>query len=601
MITRDKIAEVRDRASLVEVISDYVTLRKVGRNYMGLCPFHSEKTPSFTVNEEKGIFHCFSCKAGGGIFDFLMQYDHLSFPEAVESVAKRYGIVVQRSGRNGEHGEEHERESLYRLNERAAANYHRVLFHEPVGKKVLEYLQQRGIEEAAARRFMLGFAPPHGSGLLELIAKEKLPLPHAVRLGLVGQRDGNRVHEKFFSRLMFPIANPAGKIVGFGGRVLDQGMPKYLNSSETPLFRKGSIVYGLFQAKEGIRKKDRIVVVEGYFDVIALHQYGVDYSVATLGTALTADHLRGLARYSQNIIALFDGDEAGSRAAARSFEIFVEAGLLGRAAFLPTGEDPDTFVRRQGKQALEDLLERSVPMADYYFSSLEQRYGKTLEGKSRIATEVSRLLQKVHNAFEVDLLVARAVDSLGIREEFLRQPRPESMPRRSTAVSARVTPTNGPVVRDDVAVRTLISLVLRFPRIAQLVFDGNDARQWARPNWSELFELIAADWQERGSVDVARIAEKAGPGLAAPIAGLVLEGENLAEAEAEEMAVDCIAHLRRKHLRELERTLRIAIRTAEEQKDENAKRERILEWQDIVRKERQLERRRLAPKIITTR
>jgi DNA primase len=597
MITQEKIAEIRARASVVEVISDCVTLKKVGRNHVGLCPFHSEKTPSFTVNDEKGIFHCFSCKAGGSVFNFLMQHDHLSFPEAVECVGKRYGVAVERVGKNNNSGEEADREALYRLNEYAAANYHRVLFNDVVGKRALEYLKKRGIEESIARRFMLGFAPPYGAGLLDIIKKEKLSLKDSLRLGLIGQREGKRFHEKFFDRLIFPIVNAGGKVIGFGGRVLEQGIPKYLNSSDTPLFRKGSTLYGLFHAKEAIRKKDRAVLVEGYLDVIALHQYGVDYAVATLGTALTVEHVRALSRYTKNIVAFFDGDDAGSRAAERSFEIFVEAGLLGRAAFLPNGEDPDTFIRGRGKEAAEELLDRSVPLADYCFSRLEQRYGKTLEGKSRIAEEVSRLLQKVRTPFEVDLLIARAVDSLGIREEFFRKPLQSSVSAKAPSIANRRLSSSDLGNRDDVAERSLITLILRYPRIAGHVFGDTDVQQWVGSAWREIVDLIRVDWQEHGNVDVGRIVHAFDSDMAAQIAGLAIEGETIPETESQKMADDCIAHLRRKYMREQERNLRIAIRTAEEQKDENATRERILEWQEIVRKERQLDRRKLAPKI----
>jgi len=421
MISQDKIAEIRNRASIVEVISDYVTLKKAGRNHMGLCPFHGEKTPSFTVSEEKGIYHCFGCHAGGSVFQFLMEYDHQSFPEAVEQVAKRYGIVIERSDAGNYQRDLGERENLFRINERAAANYQRILFEHPEGKAALEYLKQRGVDDAIARKFMLGFAPQGGSGLVGLVKKESLAVADAIKLGLVGQRNPQQYYEKFFARVIFPIANAAGKIVGFGGRVMDQGMPKYLNSSETPLFHKGSTVYGLHQAKEGIRQADRVVVVEGYLDVIALAQHGIAYAVATLGTALSVDHVRALSRYTKNIIALFDGDDAGLKAAARSFEIFVEAGLLGRAAFLPKDEDPDSFVRQQGKDAVEKLLDQAVPLADFYFSWLQRRHGSTIEGKSQTASEIGRLLAKVTNPFEVDLLIRRAAD-LGIREELLRRP-----------------------------------------------------------------------------------------------------------------------------------------------------------------------------------
>jgi DNA primase len=597
MIEQDKIIEIRDRASIVEVISDYVTLKKAGRNYMGLCPFHAEKTPSFTVSEEKGIFHCFGCQTGGSVFQFLMHYDHLTFPEAVERVAKRYGVTIERPERPGARNDSGERELFYGINEKVAAHYHRILFAHPEGKKALEYLKTRGVDESVARRFMIGYAPQNGSGLIESVKQGKIAAKDALLLGLIGQRNSEQFYEKFFARLMFPIVNAGGKVVGFGGRVLDHGLPKYLNSSETPLFHKGSTLYGLCQAKEGIRKADRVVVVEGYLDAIALFQYGISYAVATLGTALTVEHVRLLARYTKNIIALFDGDDAGRKAAARSFEIFIEAGFLGRAAFLPKGEDPDTFVRSQGQTVLEAMLEQAAPLADYYFSSLEERYGKSLEGKSQTAGEISRLLAKIKNPFEVDLLVRRAVDRLGVREESLRRPLTGSANRQLLKTSVTVVAGSDAPMRDDVAERSLVSLMLRFPSVVR-EFDREQARQWIGTGWREVVDGIVTEWQEQGKVDVFRIAQKVSPDKGSEIIALALEEEKISETECVEMAADCLAHLRRKYLKSLERNLRIAIRAAEEQKDEQAKRERILEWQDVVREERQLGRRKLEPKTI---
>jgi DNA primase len=596
MITQDKIAEIRQRASIVEVVSDYVPLKKAGRNHMGLCPFHAEKSPSFTVSEEKGIYHCFGCHAGGSVFHFLMQYDHLSFPESVERVAKRYGITIDAGARAGNAAQQGEREKLYRVNERAAANYQKMLFGHPEGRCALEYLKGRGVDEATARKYLLGYAPQTGSGLLSLAKQENFSPNDAMRLGLVGQREGQRYYEKFFARIMFPIVNPAGKVVGFGGRVLNQGMPKYLNSSETPLFHKGATLYGLYQAKEAIRQRDRVVVVEGYLDAIALAQYGVADCVATLGTALTVDHVRTLSRYTKNIIALFDGDDAGSKAAARSFEIFIEAGLFGRAAFLPKGEDPDTFVRAHGKAAIETVLERAVPLADYFFTWLDERHGKTLEGKSQIASEISRLLAKVTNPFEVDLLVRRAVDRLEIREEVLRRPATPP-PARQASTVAPTRPAE-PVNRDDVAERSLVSLMLRSPALLARLVQDPETRQWFGAKWRPLVDGIIAECQERKNLDLAELMHRSPPEQAREMAALVLDADRLSDAECDRMAHDCLLYLRRKYLKSLERNLRVAIRTAEEQRDENAKRERMLEWQDLLKKERQLERPRLESKTV---
>jgi DNA primase len=593
MIKQEKITQIRDRASIVEIISDYVTLKKTGRNYMGLCPFHSEKTPSFTVSEEKGIFHCFGCNTGGGVFQFLMQIDQLSFPEALERVAKRYGIVIEQSERSSGSRQANERESLYRINERAAANYQKMLSSHPEGKMALAYLKNRGVDDAAARRFMIGYAPRSGSGLADMLRKERLPLGDALRLGLVGQRDAGRVYEKFFARIIFPISDASGKIVGFGGRVLDQGLPKYLNSSETPLFHKGATVYGLYQAKAGIRKADRVLVVEGYLDVIALAQHEIDYAVATLGTALTPNHLRGLARYTKNIIALFDGDEAGRKAAARSFEIFIDAGLLGRGAFLPKGEDPDTYVRKYGKAALESVIDGAVPLADYFFSWLEQRHGATLEGKSRTASEIGRVLAKISNPFEADLLVRRAVDALGIREEILR--RPSQNPAARSFAAAR-TPPSPPVRKgDNRGERLLVSLMLRYPSIIRDFQNEPESRRWIGDEWRETVDLITREWQENGKVDVERIAQASESHKVSDITALALEGETFAEAECAKAAADCLNYLREKHSKNVRQKLHVEIRTAQEKKDEQAERERTLEWQDV--RKRQQDRQRLAPKM----
>ena len=596
MISEGKILEIRERSSIVEVISDHLTLKKVGRNYLGLCPFHSEKTPSFTVNEEKGIFHCFGCGVGGNVFHFLMRYDHLTFPETVEQVGRRYGIAVERLERPGARRDADEKESLYRLNERAAAYFHEVLFVHPEGKGALDYLKARGVEERVARRFYLGYAPHGGQGLVGFLKRESLSLKNAVRLGLISERGPQYYGEKFFDRLIFPIVSPGGKVVGFGGRVIGQGLPKYLNSAESPLFRKGANLYGLFQAKEAIREVDRVVVVEGYLDLLALSQFGISYAVATLGTALTPDHVRILGRYTKNIIALFDGDEAGRKAAARSFEIFVEGGLLGRAAFLPNGEDPDTFVRSRGREALEATIDQAVPLADYYFTWLEGQYGKSLEGKSQIAQEISRILAKVRNPFEVDLLARRAVDSLGVREDLLRHPsRQPGRQGRSISPVASPRPLQEEA-REDLPERSLVSLMLRFPSVIQHVEHEGDVEALVSPKWREVFQGVFSEWREQGRVDVAHLAQGFSPDRASQIAALMLEGESIPEEESEKMMADCLSHLRKRHLRGLEKDLRQAIRIAEEKKDEKAKRERMLEWQEVVRRERLLEHRRFARK-----
>jgi DNA primase len=364
MISQDKIAEIRNRASIVEVIGDYVTLKKAGRNHMGLCPFHGEKTPSFTVSEEKGFITASVAKPAARFpLSHAVRSSEFSRSGGARRQTLRHYHRAQR--KQGSYQEAGEREKLYQINERVAANYQKILFTHAEGKRALDYLKARGVDEAAAQKFMLGYAPQGGSGLLTVVQKGSIAANDALRLGLIGQRSPQNYHEKFFARVMFPIINAAGKVVAFGGRVLDQGMPKYLNSSETPLFHKGATLYGLFQARDAIRKSDRVVVVEGYLDVIALAQHDIGYAVATLGTALTTDHVRALSRYTK-ISSRCSTATRQVKRRRRASRIFIEAGLLGRAAFLPQGDDPDSFVRSRGKAALEAILDQAVPLADLF-------------------------------------------------------------------------------------------------------------------------------------------------------------------------------------------------------------------------------------------
>jgi DNA primase len=330
--------------------------------------------------------------------------------------------------------------------------------------------------------------------------------------------------------------------------------------------------------------------VEGYLDVVALAQFGITDAVATLGTALTPEHVRMLGRYTKNVVALFDGDEAGQKAAARSFEIFIEGGLLGRGARLPKEEDPDTFVRSKGKEAFEDLLGKAVPLADFFFTWLEERYGRSIEGKSQIAQEISRVLGKVRNPLEADLLVRRAID-LGVREDLLRKAlRAAGEPRREIAPAAAVpaspVKTAPPDAGKDTAEQSLVGLMLRFPSMIRRVEQEAELERLVSPQWNEILQEILSEWRKRDTVDGAGIAERFSSERASQIASLILKAETVAEDEADKMMGDLLVYLRKRHRRSLGQDLGRAIRVAEEKKDEKTKIERMIEWQEVVRRER---------------
>ena len=413
----DKLEEVRTRADIVDVIGAHVRLKRAGRNFVGLCPFHNEKTPSFSVNPERGFFHCFGCGAGGTVFNFIMRTEGLNFPEAIESLARRYGVTLPERG--GEAGPgAGERDAALRANQIAADFFVHVLWKTPDGAAAREYLAARGVAAETARTFMLGFAPERPANLAGVLEKRGL-LAAAVRVGLVKQ-DGAGVRDMFRGRLMFPIRDGQGRVLAFGGRVLDQRLPKYINSSESPLYSKSRNVYGLYEARAAIAAADRAIVVEGYLDAIAVWQAGFKETVASLGTALTVDQLRLVGRHTRNVMACFDGDAAGRKASLRALEIFLAAGLLGRGIFIPPGFDPDTFIKERGAQAFAELIAAAELLVDYFLEEQARAARGSLQARARAAAAVAEVLKAVSNPFEFDLLARKAADALGVGEEVLR-------------------------------------------------------------------------------------------------------------------------------------------------------------------------------------
>src|SRR5579871_635004 len=414
----DKLEEIRARADIADIIGAHVRLKRTVRNLVGLCPFHNEKTPSFSVNAERGFFHCFGCGAGGSVFDFVMRTEGLSFPEAIESLARRYGVALPERG-GGTGAGAGERDTAMRANQTAAEFFVHVLWNTPEGAAAREYLKRRGVAPETARTFMLGFAPERQANLARALDKRGL-LAAAVRIGLVRQDSGG-TRDMFRGRLMFPIRDAQGRVLAFGGRVLDQRLPKYINSPESALYSKSRSVYGLCEARTAIASADRAIVVEGYLDAIAMWQAGFKETVAGLGTALTADQLRLLGRHTRNVFACFDGDAAGCKASLRALEIFLAAGFVEpRGIFIPPGFDPDTFIRERGAQAFADLVASAQPLVDYFLEQKAAAAGGSMEGRRRAAHEVIEVLKTMQEPVAFDLLVHRAAEALGVDEATLR-------------------------------------------------------------------------------------------------------------------------------------------------------------------------------------
>jgi DNA primase len=459
-----QIEQVRSRADIVEVIGAHVRLRKAGRNFVGLCPFHGEKTPSFTVNREKGFFHCFGCGAGGTVFNFLMRMDGATFPEAVRTLANRYGITIAEETRRDPRAMA-EREAMLRAAEVASEFFTHVLWEEKAGAPAREYLKKRGIDTDTTKAFKLGFAPA-GSSLAAALGKRGL-MEAGARIGVI-KASGSGAADMFWGRLMFPIHDAAGRVIAFGGRVLDERLPKYINSPESPLYSKARNLYGLAQARSAIAKADRAIVVEGYIDAIALAQEGFKETVASLGTALTVDQLRLLGRYTRNVFACFDGDKAGHSASLRAVRTFLEAGLLGRGIFIPPGFDPDTLMKERGAQGFAALIDSAELLVDYFVRSEASAAGDSVNGRVRAAERVAELLTVVGNAFEFDLLTRKAAEMLDVREEVLRAQARKG--GRTPIRTSRATPAPRPGATRDmrsIAEMGVLSIAVGYPELRE--------------------------------------------------------------------------------------------------------------------------------------
>lgn len=456
MIPDAFIQELLYRIDLVDLIGGHVPLKKTGGNFAACCPFHSEKSPSFTVSPSKQFYHCFGCGAHGNAIGFLMEYSGIGFVDAIKELAGRVGMQVpDDQGRAPQQGQE--LQALCEIMARAAKFYYEQLKCSP---RAITYLKKRGVSGEIARRFGLGYAPDGGHALGA--AFDDYGSPELQAVGLVIKHEQGRLYDRFRDRVMFPIVNHKGEVIAFGGRVLGQGEPKYLNSPETPLFEKGREIFGLPQARAAIRQSNTVVVVEGYLDVVALSQHGIGNVVATLGTATTAMHVQKLLRQAEHIVFCFDGDSAGRKAAWRALENSLEALSEKRSiafAFLPDGDDPDSFVRKHGGEALQRMIIEATPLSDFLLRELSARCDlNSAEGRSRLVADAKPLLVRLQSSLLRLQLIKRLAQTSGFSQAEL-----ESLCDLKTAV--RPAPARAPRQAPSL-LRPLLRLLLQKPQLA---------------------------------------------------------------------------------------------------------------------------------------
>ncbi|UVV73347.1 DNA primase [Pantoea agglomerans] len=538
-IPRVFINDLLARTDIVDLIDARVKLKKQGKNFHACCPFHNEKTPSFTVNGEKQFYHCFGCGAHGNAIDFLMNFDRLEFVESIEELATSHGLdVPYEAGSGPSQMERHQRQSLYQLMENLNGFYQQGL-QQSSAQPARDYLDRRGLSAEIINHFAIGYAPAGWDNVLKRFGKQSEDRESLMEAGMLVSNDKGRTYDRFRDRVMFPIRDKRGRVIGFGGRVLGNDTPKYLNSPETPIFHKGRQLYGLYEAVKNHPEPARLLVVEGYMDVVALAQYGIDYAVASLGTSTTAEHIQLLFRSTDTVICCYDGDRAGREAAWRALETalpYMNDGRQLRFMFLPDGEDPDTLVRKEGKEAFEARMEQAMPLSSFLFDSLLPQVDlSSRDGKARLSTLALPLITQIPGETLRIYMRQELGNKLGILDDNQLE---KLMPKLAASGTTPVAP---PLKRTTM--RVLIALLIQNPQLATLVPSLDGLSESKMPGLPLFIELVGRCNENPGLTTGQLLELYRGTNFSQTLETLAIWNHMIVDDEAEAVFQDSLASI----------------------------------------------------------
>lgn len=538
-IPRVFINDLLARTDIVDLIDARVKLKKQGKNFHACCPFHNEKTPSFTVNGEKQFYHCFGCGAHGNAIDFLMNFDRLEFVESIEELATSHGLdVPYEAGSGPSQMERHQRQSLYQLMENLNGFYQQGL-QQSSAQPARDYLDRRGLSAEIINHFAIGYAPAGWDNVLKRFGKQSEDRESLMEAGMLVSNDKGRTYDRFRDRVMFPIRDKRGRVIGFGGRVLGNDTPKYLNSPETPIFHKGRQLYGLYEAVKNHPEPARLLVVEGYMDVVALAQYGIDYAVASLGTSTTAEHIQLLFRSTDTVICCYDGDRAGREAAWRALETalpYMNDGRQLRFMFLPDGEDPDTLVRKEGKDAFEARMEQAMPLSSFLFDSLLPQVDlSSRDGKARLSTLALPLITQIPGETLRIYMRQELGNKLGILDDNQLE---KLMPKLAASGTTPVAP---PLKRTTM--RVLIALLIQSPQLATLVPSLDGLSESKMPGLALFIELVGRCNENPGLTTGQLLELYRGTNFSQTLETLAIWNHMIVDEEAEAVFQDSLASI----------------------------------------------------------
>jgi len=559
-IPDELVEEIRDRSDIVEVISDRVLLKKSGANYKGLCPFHSEKTPSFTVSPAKQIFHCFGCNEGGNVYQFVMKIENLSFPDSVLLLARRYGINIVEQKVKGVNSSQ--KNTLYDVNAMAAEFFQRQLSELPQGKTAREYLRKRGITENIIESFKIGYASPSWDGVHQFLKKKGISADIQNSAGLIKEREnGGGYVDRFRERIIFPISDSEGRIVGFGGRVLNDtdSRPKYLNSPETLVYKKGNILYGLHITKDLIRKSKDAFLVEGYFDLITAYQHGIKNVIATSGTALTEDHARLLRRYTETVTLVFDGDEAGRNASNRGGIVLLNGGVKVKVIPLPQGNDPDSFIREKKGDGFFNISKGSKPFMEYIINKESAESDlKSIDGRVKCINAVIPFLSLMNNSVEKSMYISSLAEKTGVSEKAIMDEMSKNKVKDKAKVKEVLTSTS--TSSSNKAERILVQLMLLDNKNIEKIKKHISVDDFKDNDMAKISSLLFTLSESNDNIAISHIMDKLSEDkLKKLISEMVFE--DIEYQDVDKNISDCIRYIKKNRIdiKELVNRLKTAV------------------------------------------
>ena len=585
LIPPEKMEEIKERADIVQLISEHVALRKTGLNYIGRCPFHQEKTPSFTVRPDKNIFYCFGCGARGNVLSFLMRINGMTFPEAARYLAARTGISLpETSGLSDAAATERER--LYRVNKQASQWFARnFTSRSPLAVK--NYLANRAITADLIQTFALGYAPGGWTAFLSYCEGEKIALEDVERAGLIIKGKEGRYYDRFRDRLIIPIEDVEGRVVAFGGRIMDQTEPKYINSPESPIYVKGRHFYGLNRSKEFIRREGHAILVEGYFDFLALWGAGFQTAAASLGTSLTREQVQLLRRHTQKVFIAFDADEAGQKAAARSFGILLDADMDARVITLPEGGDPDDFIRRYGRDAFAEAMQQAEPMEMYFLEKVLSR-DDTVIGKKNALYEAINFSRAISDPLARDLFLQKVsarfgIDHAALKRQALRKEEEPSPQKSSSLANGEVDVFTGEINKAEL---TLVYLLLEDPRRAESFAEA--LPYFAETPLKKLAGKIIQAGKDGGKIDMDDLIQGIeSPRIRESLLTMIMGDVSLTDDIAGRMFADTVKRLKEQWFKKQHKNVREKLIHAQRIGDDEMCMRLIKETENLIRREKE--------------